>query len=49
MALIVGLGAATAGKMAIIGSLIGSADNLTASRSVHIGQEAEGLAHRQAR
>jgi hypothetical protein len=50
MALIVGLGAATAGKMAIIGSLlvIGLADNLTDSLSVHIYQEAERLAHRQA-
>jgi hypothetical protein len=50
MALIVGLGAATAGKAAIVGSLlvIGLADNLTDSLSVHIYQESERLAHRQA-
>lgn len=38
MALIVGLGAATAGKAAIVGSLlvIGLADNLTDSLSVHL-------------
>jgi hypothetical protein len=50
MALIVGLDAATAAKTAIIGSLlvIGLADNLTDSLSVHIYQEAERLAHRQA-
>jgi hypothetical protein len=50
MALIVGLGTATAGKAAIIGSLlvIGLADNLTDSLSVHIYQEAERMAHRQA-
>ena len=50
MALIVGLGTATAAKAAIIGSLlvIGLADNLTDSLSVHIYQEAERLAHRQA-
>lgn len=40
----------TARKISIIGSLlvIGLADNLTASLSVHIYQEAERLAHRQA-
>jgi hypothetical protein len=50
MALIVGLDAATAAKAAIVGSLlvIGLADNLTDSLSVHIYQEAERLAHRQA-
>jgi hypothetical protein len=50
MALIVGLGTATATKMAIVGSLlvIGLADNLTDSLSVHIYQEAERLAQRQA-
>ena len=50
VALIVGLGAATAGKTAVIGSLlvIGLADNLTDSLSMHIYQEAEQLAHRQA-
>jgi hypothetical protein len=50
MALIVGLGTATTAKAAIIGSLlvIGLADNLTDSLSVHIYQEAERLAHRQA-
>jgi hypothetical protein len=50
MALIVGLDAATAAKAAVVGSLlvIGLADNLTDSLSVHIYQEAERLAHRQA-
>jgi len=50
MALIIGLGAATAGKISIIGSLlvIGLADNLTDSLSVDIYQEAERLARRQA-
>ena len=50
MALIVGLDAATAAKVAIVGSLlvIGLADNLTDSLSVHIYQESERLAHRQA-
>jgi hypothetical protein len=50
MGLIVGLDAATAAKAALIGSLlvIGLADNLTDSLSVHIYQEAERLAHRQA-
>ncbi len=50
MALIVRLGTATTAKAAIIGSLlvIGLADNLTDSLSVHIYQEAEPLAHRQA-
>jgi hypothetical protein len=40
--------AATARKMAIIGSLlvIGLADNLTDPLGVHIYQEAERLAHR---
>jgi hypothetical protein len=47
-AAIVTSAAATAGKMAIIGSLlvIGLADNLTDPLSVHIYQEAERLAHR---
>jgi hypothetical protein len=50
MALIVGLDSATAAKAALIGSLlvIGLADNLTDSLSVHIYQESERLAHRQA-
>ena len=50
MALIVGLGAATAGKAAIVGSLlvIGLADNLTNSLSVHLPGVPERLAHRQA-
>ena len=50
MALIVGLDAATVAKAAIVGSLlvIGLADNLTDSLSVHIYQESERLAHRQA-
>jgi hypothetical protein len=50
MALIVGLGAASAAKAAVVGSLlvIGLADNLTDSLSVHIYQEAERMAHRQA-
>lgn len=50
MALIVGLGASTAGKTAVVGSLliIGVADNLTDSLSVHIYQESERLAHRRA-
>ena len=50
MGLIIGLNAATAPKTAVIGSLliIGIADNLTDSLSVHIYQEAEKLAHRRA-
>jgi hypothetical protein len=50
MALIVDLGVATAAKAAIVGSLlvIGLADNLTDSLSVHIYQESERLAHGQA-
>jgi len=50
MALIVGLDTAASAKVALIGSLlvIGLADNLTDSLSVHIYQEAERLAHRQA-
>ena len=50
MALIVGLDAATATKAQVVGALliIGIADNLTDSLSVHIYQEAERLAERQA-
>jgi len=50
MGLIIGLDAATATKAAVIGSLliIGVADNLTDSLSVHIYQEAEHLAERRA-
>jgi VIT1/CCC1 family predicted Fe2+/Mn2+ transporter len=50
MALIVGLDAATATKTAIVTSLliVGVADNLTDSLSVHIYQEAERLEQRQA-
>ena len=50
MALIVGLDAATATKAQVVGALliIGIADNLTDSLSVHIYQEAEHLAERQA-
>jgi hypothetical protein len=50
MGLIIGLDAATATKTAVIGSLliIGVADNLTDSLSVHIYQEAERLAERRA-
>jgi VIT1/CCC1 family predicted Fe2+/Mn2+ transporter len=50
MGLIIGLDAATATKAAVIGSLliIGIADNLTDSLSVHIYQEAERLAERRA-
>ena len=50
MALIVGLDAATATKAAVVGSLliIGLADNLTDSLSVHIYQEAERMAEREA-
>ena len=50
MGLIIGLDAATATKAAVVGSLliIGIADNLTDSLSVHIYQEAEKLAHRRA-
>src|SRR5918911_3640148 len=50
MGLIIGLDAATATKAAVLGSLliIGIADNLTDSLSVHIYQEAERLAHRRA-
>jgi VIT1/CCC1 family predicted Fe2+/Mn2+ transporter len=50
MALIVGLDAATATKAAVVGGLliIGVADNLTDSLSVHIYQEAERLTERPA-
>ncbi len=50
MALIVGLDAATAAKATVVTSLliIGVADNLTDSLSVHIYQESERLAERQA-
>lgn len=50
MALIVGLDAATSTKAAVVGGLliIGVADNLTDSLSVHIYQEAERLAEREA-
>lgn len=50
MALIVGLDTATATKTAVVGGLlvIGIADNLTDSLSVHIYQEAERLAERRA-
>ncbi len=50
MGLIVGLDAATATKATVVGSLliIGIADNLTDALSVHIYQEAERLAQRQA-
>ena len=50
MGLIIGLDAATATKAAVLGSLliIGVADNLTDSLSVHIYQEAERLAERRA-
>jgi hypothetical protein len=50
MGLIIGLDAATATKAAVIGSLliIGIADNLTDSLSVHIYQESERLAERRA-
>ncbi|HUZ90576.1 MAG TPA: hypothetical protein VMU78_01545 [Methylocella sp.] len=50
MALIVGLDAATARKAMVVGSLLiaGLADNLTDSLSVHIYQESERLAERQA-
>ena len=50
MGLIIGLDAATATKAAVIGSLliIGVADNLTDSLSVHIYQESERLAERRA-
>jgi VIT1/CCC1 family predicted Fe2+/Mn2+ transporter len=50
MALIVGLGAETVTRAAIVGSLliIAVADNLTDSLSVHIYQESERLAQRQA-
>ena len=50
MGLIIGLNAATAGKAAVVGSLliIGIADNLTDSLSVHIYQESEKLAQRRA-
>jgi VIT1/CCC1 family predicted Fe2+/Mn2+ transporter len=50
MALVVGLDAATAGPTAIVGSFLiaGLADNLTDSLSVHIYQETERLAERQA-
>src|SRR5918911_1669352 len=50
MGLIIGLDAATATKAAVLGSLliIGIADNLTDSLSVHIYQESEKLAKRRA-
>jgi vacuolar iron transporter family protein len=50
MALIVGLDAATVSRVAVMGSLliIGIADNLTDSLSVHIYQESERLAEREA-
>ncbi|HEX3953015.1 MAG TPA: hypothetical protein VHW90_05540 [Stellaceae bacterium] len=50
MGLIVGLDTATATKAAVVGGLliIGLADNLTDSLSVHIYQESERLAERQA-
>lgn len=50
MGLIVGLDAATAAKGAVIGSvlIVGIADNLTDSLSVHIYQEAERLPQRKA-
>jgi len=50
MALIVGLDAATAARATVVTSLliIGVADNLTDSLSVHIYQETERLAERQA-
>jgi VIT1/CCC1 family predicted Fe2+/Mn2+ transporter len=50
MGLIVGLDAATTTKAAVVASLlvIGLADNLTDSLSVHIYQESERLAHRRA-
>lgn len=50
MALIVGLNAATTPKAAVAGSLliIGVADNLTDSLSVHIYQESERMPQRQA-
>jgi VIT1/CCC1 family predicted Fe2+/Mn2+ transporter len=50
MALIVGLDAAAAAKATVVTSLliIGIADNLTDSLSVHIYQESERLAERQA-
>src|ERR1700732_1690668 len=49
MGLIIGLDAATATKAAVLGSLliIGVADNLTDSLSVHIYQEAERLGERR--
>jgi len=50
MGLIVGLNAATTTKAPVVASLlvIGLADNLTDSLSVHIYQESERLAHRRA-
>jgi len=50
MGLIIGLDAAAASRMALVGSLliIGLADNLTDSLSVHMYQEAEHLDGRQA-
>lgn len=50
MALIAGLDAATATRMTVLASLliIGIADNLTDSLSVHIYQEAERMAPREA-
>ena len=50
MALIVGLDAATVNKATVVGSLLiaGLADNLTDLLSIHIYQESEKLAERQA-
>jgi hypothetical protein len=50
MALIVGLGAATAAKATVLASLliIGIADNLSDSLSIQIYQESERMAQRQA-
>ncbi|MDR3529876.1 MAG: hypothetical protein P4L90_04845, partial [Rhodopila sp.] len=50
MALTVGLGATTASNAAVVGSLliIGVADNLTDSLSIHIYQESERMAQREA-
>jgi hypothetical protein len=50
MGLIIGLNAATAAPSAIVGSLliVGIADNLTDSLSVHIYQESERMAEREA-
>jgi VIT1/CCC1 family predicted Fe2+/Mn2+ transporter len=50
MGLIVGLNAATAGRAAVVGSLliIAVADNLTDSLGIHVYQESERLAERDA-